>query len=170
MVHFSEVQRLDKRALVGIVLFTAFIEAAVIALLIVKYLQQPGTPFPLIPIVIVSIVGSFAPFLILTMSLAIEVRDDGLYYRLTPVEWTFRRIVFADIEKVELVEYSALRDFGGWGKRYGLWGRLKGTCYTLGGDKALAVTPIGSDRRLFLGTHRPEELLAALYGATGGRR
>jgi hypothetical protein len=65
------------------------------------------------------------------------------------------------------VEYSAMRDFGGWGKRFSFWGRLKGTCYTLGGNRALAVTMINSDRRLFLGTQRPDELLAALYGATG---
>ncbi len=169
MVHFSEVQRLDKRALVGIILFTGLIEAAVILVLIMQFVQQPGAPFPLVPIIIVSIVGAFAPFLILIMSLAVEVRDDGLYYRLAPVEWSFRRIAFADIEKVELVEYGALRDFGGWGKRFSFWGRLKGTCYTLGGNKALAVTLTGRDRRLFLGTQRPDELLATLYGAVGKR-
>ncbi|HNS45379.1 MAG TPA: DUF6141 family protein [Alphaproteobacteria bacterium] len=168
MTHYTETQGLSGPVLAFTFLLLTIAEGGAFAAILYEYLRRPAMGTPIAPFIVIGVVGLISLFFLLLTRLFIEVRDDGIYHRLGPIELTFRRIAFPDIAQVELVDHNALRDFGGWGKRYRLWGKYKGVCYTLGGDRALAVT-LTSGKRLFFGTRRPDELLAAVYAAAGKR-
>ncbi len=168
MIRYTETQHFDRQALVTSLVFASLVEFVAIVAIILDSSNRPNPPgFRAIPIAIIVIAGAIIPLLLINIRLITEVRDDGIYYRLAPFE-PFRRIAFADIAQVELVDYSPLRNFGGWGKKHRLWGKFKGTCYTMGGTRALAITLVNG-KRIFIGTHQPEELLNAVYN-TNERR
>lgn len=168
MVRYREEQRLGRLSLVGILLLVAFAEAGAFAVIVFEYLHRPTMGPPVAALVAIGVAATIGPLLLLVMKLVVEVRDDGIYYCFFPTEWGFRCIAFTDIETMEIVSYHPILDFGGWGKRYRFWGKFKGICYTVGGDRALAVTKTDG-RRIFLGTRRPDELLATVYDAAGAR-
>lgn len=47
-----------------------------------------------------------------------------------------KTIQIKEIKNLEIVEYNPLRDYGGWGIRYG----KKGKAYTIGGKLGLSIT------------------------------
>ena len=49
------------------------------------------------------------------------VRSDGLYIRFYPFWW--RRIGFDEIQSCQVRTYRPIREYGGWGIRYGLSGK-----------------------------------------------
>ncbi len=168
MTRYTETQHLDRQALVTSLVFASLAEFIAIVAIILESSNHPNPPgFPAIPIAIIVITGALIPLLLMSIRLIIEVHDDGIYYRLAPFG-PFRRIAFTDIAQAELIEYNPLRDFGGWGKKRRLWGKFKGTCYTMGGTRALAIT-LTNGKRIFIGTHQPEELLNAVYATTERR-
>lgn len=50
--------------------------------------------------------------------------------------FTRRVIQLKEIKNIEIVEYRPLRDYGGWGIRYG----KKGRAYTIGGKLGLSIS------------------------------
>lgn len=108
-------------------------------------------------IIIVLIVGILFPLFLLTSNLAMVVRHDCLAIRFFPFHLKYRTIGRNDILAHEVVAYSALRDFGGAGIRYG----RRGKAYIVSGNRGVQLTFTNGDR-LLLGSRRAEELDAAL--------
>jgi hypothetical protein len=77
------------------------------------------------------------------------------------VEFPFDRIT-----GITMQEYDAVRDFGGWGERYG--SKKRGTehtrTFTVSGNKAVVVE-LRSGEKLFIGTGDPKKLSQALQSA-----
>jgi hypothetical protein len=71
-----------------------------------------------------------------------------------------RSIPVANIKKVEIVRYHAIRDHGFWGVRTGKDGERS---YTASGDRAVRLH-LADGSRVLIGTQRPEELAAVLEG------
>jgi hypothetical protein len=96
----------------------------------------------------------------------------GLYVALTPEKLTVRagflglpllRLNLAQLAKVEVVWFSALGDFGGWGiYRYSLSQRAWGL-FLSGGRGVIVQTKNG--RRFLIGSKTPEKLAAAAEAA-----
>ena len=74
-------------------------------------------------IIIVIVFGAGFPLLFYVMNLTTEVRSDGLYYRFFPFHLSFHKIPLEDLKTYEVRTYSALREYGGWGIRWGLNGK-----------------------------------------------
>jgi hypothetical protein len=91
-----------------------------------------------------------------------EVREDGLYVRFFP-RGRFRRLPLAEVSKVEVVTYSAILQYGGWGGRYswGSPGGTRGKAYTVSGNRGVRLT-YTTNRHLLIGSQRPDELAAAI--------
>jgi len=62
-----------------------------------------------------------------------EVRDDGVYFRFFPLHLSFHRIGLEEIVRFEVQTYRPIRDYGGWGIRYG-W---KGKAYNVSGNRGV---------------------------------
>lgn len=92
---------------------------------------------------------------ILSARLITEVRSDGLHIRFFPLRW--RTIPFETIASYQARTYRPVRDYGGWGIR---WGR-EGKAYTTGGNEGLQLI-LNDGEKLLIGSRRAEELEAAV--------
>lgn len=107
-------------------------------------------------------IGVFLPIFMWKAGLVVEVRDGHLHYRWLP--FVKRRLHGSDIASVEIRTYRPVRDYGGWGIKYG--GGERGWSYTTGGDKGVFITCV--DGKCFLlGTEDPEGLSRAIEEIMG---
>lgn len=145
-VVFEEEQRF--RQLWLWMLFVA--EAALIGGLIVKHPPPP----PVIALLVLVVGIPFLMFLFWTMRT--EVRSDSVYIRFRPVK---RRIPLEDIKSVEARTYSPIREYGGWGFRYG----RSGKAYNVSGNRGVQLE-LKSGERILIGSQKAEDLAAAIQG------
>jgi len=112
--------------------------------------------------VIALVFGIAFPVLFLVANLTVEVRSDGLYYRFFPFHWSFRRISAETLSKYEVHRYRPIRDYGGWGIRYG----RSGKAYNVSGNRGVMLE-LSDGSRLLIGSQKPEELVNAISLALG---
>lgn len=89
--------------------------------------------------------------------LIIEVRGDGFFYSFPILINRTRKINLADIESYVVGKYHPLRDFGGWGIRFG----LSGKAYNIKGKMGLQLV-LKNGKKILFGTQHPEELRRAM--------
>jgi len=107
--------------------------------------------------IIVLVFGLAFPVLFLVANLTVEVRSDGLYYRFFPFHWSFRRISAETLSKYEVHRYRPIRDYGGWGIR---WGRGS-KAYNVSGNRGVMLE-LSDGNRLLIGSQKPEEMAGAI--------
>ena len=130
---------------------------------IIRSNPQGSQPIPDWAAWVLAIVfGLGFPAFALVVRVITEVRPGSMSVGLYPFRTA--RIELAEIENAEVRDYSAMREFGGWGIRIGRDGRA----YNAYGNQGVQLTLAGGSR-ILIGTQRPEELLAALRlaGASG---
>ena len=113
------------------------------------------------------IFGIGLPALFFFSQLVTEVREDGIYIRFFPFHWTFRRIAFTEVKQCKVRTYRPIREYGGWGIRYG----CKGKAYNVSGDRGVQIELLNG-KRLLIGSQRAEELWQAIqaqYGEQEGK-
>ena len=101
-------------------------------------------------------VGIGFPLFFYRGGLVTNVRQDGLSVRFGPFGGT--HIAFDEIATAEVREYKPLREYGGWGIRYGFG---QGWAYNASGNKGIQLT-LRSGKRVLIGSQRPHELMAIL--------
>jgi hypothetical protein len=117
-----------------------------------------------IMIVLAVLFGIGLPLFMYTMNLTTEIRSDGLYYRFFPFHLSFRRIDTKEIKEFEACTYSPIRDYGGWGIRYG----RKGKAYNVSGNRGVQFE-LSNGKHLLIGSRKPEELAETLASILGKR-
>jgi len=101
------------------------------------------------------IVGLVAPQVLLICGLTTVVRRDDVLVSYPP--FASRTIPLAEVMRAEAVTYRPFGDYWGWGVR----GRRGNLCYTVRGTRGVRLV-LSDDRRLLLGSQRPEELATAV--------
>jgi hypothetical protein len=91
-------------------------------------------------------------------SLTVELRQDELVIHLRPL--IKRRIFLREIESCDARTYRPLREYLGWGWRYG----PSGHALTVRGTRGVQLV-LRSGERLLVGSDRPEELARAIEDA-----
>lgn len=86
-------------------------------------------------------------------NLTTDIDRRGISYRFFPFQRKFRHIDLRDIEQWEIVKYSPIKEYGGWGIRYG---RMD-TAYNVSGNMGLRLI-LRNRKRFLFGTRRPEAL------------
>lgn len=107
---------------------------------------------------ITAICGVLVPVALLVARLEVTVDPTGL--RLHYVPFRNRLVQASHVSSYEVVEYRPLREWGGWGIRYG-FGR--GWAYTAYGNRGVQLV-LSNHKRLLVGSQRPEALAEALHG------
>jgi hypothetical protein len=92
---------------------------------------------------------------LLLLELHVTVADAGVRIRMLP--FANRTIDPAQIARWEARTYRPIREYGGWGVRFGPRGRA----YNVSGDRGVELT-LASGKRVLIGSQRPEELAAAI--------
>lgn len=97
------------------------------------------------------------PALFLVTHLRTEVRPDGVHLRFTPFHLRERFHPLETLAEAEAVTYSPIREYGGWGIRWG----PKGWAYNVSGNRGVRLTFVDG-RRLLVGSRKPEAFVDAL--------
>ena len=122
-----------------------------------------NNPAPDIVLIIIAVVIGFGlPIFFYVTNLTTEVRDDGMYVRFFPFHTSFRKIGLEDINGFDVQTYRAIRDYGGWGIRYG----RKGKAYNVSGNRGVQLQ-LSDGKRILIGSQHPEEMTEALNAALG---
>jgi hypothetical protein len=87
------------------------------------------------------------------------IKMDGVYVRFFPFHLKFKHFAWDKLTKSFVRQYSPLTEYGGWGLRFGLFG--KGTAFNVSGDKGLQLE-FADNKKLLIGTNKPDELTETL--------
>ena len=170
-LFFEEKQKIRQKWLIGIVLFSSAVIIIVFGYGIYNQIFL-GKPFGNNPssdsgLIAISFLMLFVavgiPMLLLGSYLEIKVFQDGIYFRYIPFIRKFRRINFAAIQSFVIRKYKPIREFGGWGIRFGF--KEKSIMYNVSGNMGIELV-LKDGKKIILGTQRPEELQAALTKAS----
>ena len=106
----------------------------------------------------------FGIFLLLTLlfyffKLETIIKTDGIYVRFFPIHIAYKKYAWNTINKSFVREYNAIGEYGGWGIRYGIFG--SGNALNVSGNKGLQLV-FTNDKKLLIGTNKPQELTEAL--------
>ena len=105
-------------------------------------------------------IGLGLPILFWFMNLKIRVSKKGFHYQFFPIHIKERLIPFEDISQFKAREYSPLKEFGGWGIRYG----FESKAYNVKGNKGLQIV-LTNGRKILFGSQHHKELEKALKKA-----
>jgi len=89
------------------------------------------------------------------IKLLTEVREDGVHINFVPL--TRQTVLFGNIVSCEVRTYRPMREYGGWGVRYGRAGKA----YNVSGNRGIQLK-LSSGKGLLIGSQRPEELAQAI--------
>ncbi len=103
--------------------------------------------------VLLVLFGILLPIFMYSLKLITEVRKDGLYVRFYPFHFSYRRYPYESMNSYKVRSYSPLKEYGGWGIRYG----RKGMAYNVSGDRGVQLE-LKNGKSLLIGSQRPEEL------------
>lgn len=141
-----------------------FLPAVVSAVLTVRFAQVNKDPSALISFGVALLVGLLVSFTKLESFLTAE----GVSVRFFPFIRKKQLFPIEGIEKIEVVSYKPLREYGGWGLRIG----KNGVAYSVSGKQGILITfkePqklfIGKHKTLLVGTQKPEAWREAIKAA-----
>jgi hypothetical protein len=92
------------------------------------------------------------------IKLVLEVKTDGLYYSYPPFIRKSQSILKKEIDNILVRKYKPIREFSGWGIKYGWAGA--GRAYTIRGNVGLQVY-LKNGKKVLFGTQRGDALLRA---------
>jgi hypothetical protein len=103
------------------------------------------------------LIGLAIPLLFYLFELRIKVNEDGFHYQFFPFHLKFHTIKLTEIESFKAMEYSPLKEYGGWGIKYG----FKGKAYNVSGNKGVKVF-LKNGANIMFGSQKYKELEKAL--------
>jgi hypothetical protein len=105
-------------------------------------------------------------FWVLLGQLHVQVKRSELVVGFGYVPFIRKRIPFAEISSIEPVEYRPIREFGGWGIRFGRNGKR---AWTIRGNRAVRLE-LRDGRIFYVGSEKPERLAERIRAAGGAFR
>ena len=103
------------------------------------------------------IIGISIPLIFYLFELRTFVTSEGLSFQFFPFHFKKHLVKIEDIEKCKAMEYSPLKEYGGWGIRYG----FKGKAYNVSGNLGVKVH-LKNGRNIMFGSQRHNEFAKAL--------
>lgn len=97
--------------------------------------------------------------LFINFRLDTKIKKDGIYVRFFPFHLKFKYYSWDKLTKSFVRQYSPLVEYGGWGIRFGLFG--KGKAFNVSGDKGLQLE-FTNRKKILIGTNKPEKLIEVL--------
>jgi|ETNmetMinimDraft_26_1059896.scaffolds.fasta_scaffold19230_3 hypothetical protein len=126
---FSETQYLRTNPFLRAAMFVSVL-ALVVSLANTYKTEQINSSFEqIISIIIVVVIFTF----LFNIKLQTEVKTDALYIKLFPLHINWQVFNYKDIKLYNTITYRPIRDYGGWGIRYG----RKGKAYNAYGNRGV---------------------------------
>jgi hypothetical protein len=106
-------------------------------------------------IVIFFVAITLVLLLFLFMCLHTRINEKGIEVQFKPLMFKVRKIQWNDVVQVQVIEYSPLFDYGGWGYRKSFSG--KKAALNVYGNQGLELI-LKDDTKLMIGTQRKDDL------------
>ena len=90
--------------------------------------------------------------LLSSFKLFTRIDDEGIHFRMRPFHWRWKTIPWDEVDQVYVRKYSPVKEYGGWGIRFG----PAGTAYNVRGSYGIQIVR-KNGRRILIGTQHPEE-------------
>jgi len=103
------------------------------------------------------LIGFALPLIFYFIQLRIKVNKEGLHYQFSPLHLKPHTIKMDEIESFQAMKYSPLKEYGGWGIKYG----FKGKAYNISGNKGVKVF-LKNGSNVMFGSQKYQELARAL--------
>ncbi|HAO09274.1 MAG TPA: hypothetical protein DCQ50_20360 [Chryseobacterium sp.] len=158
-ILFTETQKFKKWWLVSILVGINGLFLFGVYKQVIMGQQFGNNPMGNLGLVILTVVTLLLTLIFLNFCLDTIIKKDGIYVRFFPFHLKFQYYSWDRLTKVFVRKYSPILEYGGWGFRLGFFG--KETAYTVSGDKGLQLE-FTDNKRLLIGTNKPEELIEAL--------
>ena len=101
--------------------------------------------------------GILFPLLFYKLKLITNVRQDGLYVKFAPFHFSFKKIQLDNLKRHYVRVYNPIREYGGWGIKYGKMGKV----YNVSGNRGMQLE--FTDRKgLLIGSQKSEQLDSAI--------
>lgn len=160
---YREVQRFRQPWLWLLIIGVAGVSVwAVVDQIFLGETSGQGSTSDTIAVIVAAVFGLGLPVLFYATNLTTEVRSDGLYIRFFPFHLSYRRIPSERLVKYEVRTYRPIKDYGGWGIRYG----RSSKAYNVSGNRGVMLELSGGER-LLIGSQKPQELVDAMSSAFG---
>lgn len=105
-------------------------------------------------IILAVLILLFSILISLFSKLQTFINSDGIYLRYFPFQWRYKFIDWKTVDKLYIVRYKPIFEYGGWGFRK----KRKGTvAYTVKGRMGLKIDLIDG-KSILIGTQNPEYL------------
>tara|TARA_R110002072_G_scaffold21664_3_gene76619 strand:+ start:52374 stop:52811 length:438 start_codon:yes stop_codon:yes gene_type:complete len=133
--------------------FIILTEVPIVILLIVLYATSDDKHEMAIALGVV--LGTMALILGLILNLKLETRidDNRISFRYLPFILKWRQYPKAMINSVEVIKYSPISDYGGWGIK----GNKTTKAYSVLGDEGI-IMDVGEKKKILIGTMKSKEL------------
>ena len=103
------------------------------------------------------LIGFALPLFFYLFELRIKVSAEGLHYQFFPFHLKTHTIKLEDIEKHKAMQYTPIKEYGGWGIKYG----FKGKAYNVSGNKGVKIF-LNNGLNIMFGSQKYNELAKAL--------
>lgn len=164
--YFKEEQRFRQVWLWVILILTCTIPWIGLIIQIILGQKIGNNPAPDWLIILIWLVfGVGFPVFFYLLRLITEVRNDGIYLRFFPFHRKFKVYPYDEIDSFAVREYKPIREFGGWGIRYG----LSGKAYNVYGNKGIQLI-LKNKKRLLIGSQKADEFYKAIQKALSKNR
>ena len=129
-------------------------------MMLIFFRNETGKNEFLIAVSISLVVLFLISWIIFTLKLDIRIDEHKITYRMPPLINSDKYIYADEIESYEVVDYHPIREYGGWGIR---WSPKNGRALMTSGKTGLRLQ-LKNGKKLLLGTHRKDEIAAAMQG------
>ncbi len=119
--------------------------------------QFGNNPMSNTGLIISNIIVILFIILFLCLRLDTQIKEDGIYVRFFPFAFKFKHYSWENIEALYMKEYSVLKEYGGWGIRFG----ISGKALNVSGKNGLQLK-LKNTGALLIGTNQPEEMTKVL--------
>ena len=158
LIVFSEEQRFRQTWILAIIAFIAVIGWYSFFHQIVMGGPFGNNPAPdSVVLIILVVFGIIFPVWFIIMKLEIQVTQNALRFRMYPLHLSWREHPLETIADAVAVVYRPIREYGGWGIRFG----RKGMAYNVSGNEGVKIT-LRSGSSFLLGSLQAAELEQAI--------
>jgi hypothetical protein len=97
-------------------------------------------------------------FLFCKMKLETNVRNDGIYIKLSPFHFRFKKYPFDQISQYYARDYKPIAEYGGWGIRNS---RTNGKAFNMSGSRGVQLI-LTDGKKVLIGSQKPEQFVNAI--------
>lgn len=146
-VYFEEEQPFNQ------VWLWALMGAETLLVLLPMVLMKVGIPI----IALAAFVMLLTLVLMGSLKLKTRIDDEGVHFKMNVIHWKEQTIPWSDIGQIYVRTYSPIKEYGGWGVRYG----SQGKAYNVKGNFGIQIVK-KNGKRVLIGTQQPDEAAISL--------